>query len=167
MKRHTLGRRSGFTLIEVMIVIAIILAIGSLVGIALFQRRDEAKVNLTKQDMNTLKGSISLFYMDFDRVPTTEEGLPVLWSKTELDDPEQESKWKGYTQKPLAKDRWDNEWGYEQLSRTSYRVWSVGPDGEEGSEDDIEETASLMPGEDVEGMESGSFADELVPTGGN
>lgn len=159
-------RARAFTLLEVMIVIAIILALGGLVGIALFQRREEAKTGLAQSDMNTIKSSINWFYSDFDRVPTTEEGVVVLWDKAQLDDPEQEPKWKGYMQKPLEKDRWDHEWGYEQVSRTSYKLWSVGPDGEEGSDDDISVTESVLPGGTSE--DEGGVTEDLLPpdTGG-
>lgn len=150
-------RRSGFTLIEVLIVIAIIVALSGLVGVALFQRRDEAKVDLVKTDLNTIKSGLDQFYLHFDRYPTDEEGVEVLWDKTMLDDPELEDKWRGYLQAKMEKDRWGNEWGYEQLAYNSYRVWSIGPDGEEETEDDI--SVSKKPiGSDEE-----DFGDDMLP----
>lgn len=155
--------RRGFTLIEVMIVIAIILLLSGLVGIAVFSRMDEAREQLTETDMNTLRDAIREFYRHFDRVPTTEEGLEVLWSRQALDDPEEEDRWRGYLESPLPEDRWGNEWEYEQLSRTSYRIVSFGPDGEEGTDDDISLRHNVL-GYDEEEEEEGDF---LPPPGGS
>jgi len=61
----------------------------------------------------------------------------------------------GYLEEPLATDRWGNEWGYRAESETregKYDLWSNGPDGEEGTEDDITSWASSE--EDEEGFGS-------------
>lgn len=150
--------RRGFTLIEVMIVIAIILALSGLVGVALFQRRDEAKIDLTKTDIKSLMRGLEDFRLHFDRYPTTEEGITILWSRDQLDDPELEDKWKGYMSAALPKDRWGGEWGYEQFSRTSYKIWSLGPDGEEDTDDDINDGKRPI-GSD----EEGGFDDDFMP----
>lgn len=158
MKRTRRVVRRGFTLIEVMIVIAIILALSGLVGVALFQRRDEAKVDLTKTDLKSLQRGLEDFRLHFDRYPTTEESITVLWDKSQLDDPELEDKWKGYMSEALPKDRWGGEWGYEQLSRTSYKIWSFGPDGEEDTDDDIIETKRPIGSSEDDGdMLEGDF----------
>jgi general secretion pathway protein G len=135
-RRHA----AGFTLIEVMIVIAIVLALMSLVGVALFARRDEAKVSLVKTDLGTMKQALKLFRFDYERWPTEEEGLAVLWDKTRLDPDSDEAKWKSYLEEPMPTDKWDQPWGYRAESDTDptqYDLWSNGPDKEEGTEDDI------------------------------
>ena len=150
-------RRGGFTLIEVLIVIAIIVALSGLVGVALFQRRDEAKVDLCKTDMNTIKSGMRQFYLHFDRYPTDEEGVAVLWDRSMLDDPELEDKWGGYLEAKMEQDRWGSEWGYEQLSFNSYRMWSFGPDGEEETEDDI------VGGHKPIGSDDDDFGSDMLP----
>src|ERR1044071_6179778 len=77
-------RRGAFTLIEVMIVIAIVLALMGLVGYAVMERRDEAKRDLAKIDLNNIRQGLKLFRFDFDRYPTDEEGIKVLWDKSAL-----------------------------------------------------------------------------------
>lgn len=133
--------RRAFTLIEVMIVIAIILALSALVGVALFSRQKEAKSSLAQIDMNTIKKGMQQFYLDFDRFPTDEEGLAVLWSKESLTGDGDQAKWKKYLEEPMPNDRWGHPWGYRQTSEhgddTKYDLWSVGPDGQEGTDDDI------------------------------
>jgi general secretion pathway protein G len=145
--------RAAFTLIEVMIVIAIILALSGLVGVALLARSREAKKDTAKIDLNTLKGAMELFHLDYDRWPKEEEGIAVLWDKSKLDPEADALKWKGYLKDPMPKDRWGNDWGYKAVSErtqdeTKYDLWSNGPDVQEGTDDDITswETAGIDDG---------------------
>jgi general secretion pathway protein G len=142
--RATGGRmvRSGFTLIEVMIVIAIILALSGLVGIAVLSRRDEAKKDTAKIELNTIKHALDQFRLDFDRWPKDEEGIAVLWDKSKLDPEADATKWHGYLTDPMPNDRWAHPWQYKQQGEhsgdeTKYDLWSYGPDGQDGTEDDI------------------------------
>ena len=150
--------RSGFTLIEVMIVIAIVLALSGLIGVALFRQRDSAKVDLVKTDMNSLKQGLKLFYMDFDRYPTDEEGLKALWDKTSIADETEAAKWKKYLSEPMASDRWGSPWGYRQISEhgdeTVFDLWSYGPDKQEGTDDDLTSWSNT---------EAGAESGEMLP----
>lgn len=130
----------GFTLIEVMIVLAIVLALGAIVSVAVLSRRDEANIQLAKTDLTNLEKGLKWFYFQYNRYPTDEEGLAVLWSSETLDPELDQSTWKAQMEKPLSKDRWGHEWMYMQQrddDPTKYALWSVGPDGEDGTEDDL------------------------------
>lgn len=136
------GSARGFTLIEVMIVIAIVVALGTLVGIAALSRGKEAKQGIATSQLSTIRNAMKLFYADFDRYPSDEEGLRVLWDKTALGgDEAEQKKWRGYLEDPMPNDVWERPWGYRQKSshgdESKYDVWSNGPDGQEGTEDDI------------------------------
>ncbi len=147
MPKHegaVVGRRApgGFTLIEVMIVIAIILALSGLVAVALFGQRDKAQKDTAKIELNTIKGALDFFRLDFDRYPKDEEGVAVLWDKSKLDPEADATKWHEYLKSPMPNDRWGHPWGYKQQSEhsedtTKYDLWSFGPDGQEGTDDDI------------------------------
>ncbi len=144
-RSRSVATRRAFTIIEVMIVIAIILALSGLVGFALLGRRDDAKLKLAEVDMNNIKSAIKVFRLDFDRVPSDEEGLAVLWTKASIQSEEDQAKWKGYLESPLPNDRWGTPWGYRAESQTrdgGYDLWSYGPDKEDGTEDDINAFAS-------------------------
>lgn len=135
-RRH----RRAFTLIEVMIVIGIILALSGLIGVALFARRGEAKEGMVKTDLNTLRQAMDFFRLDFDRWPTQDEGLAVLWDKSVLDPESDERKWKPYLTRPMPNDQWGRAWGYSAESdrvEGMYEIWSFGPNGIDGDDDDI------------------------------
>lgn len=135
--------RRAFSLIEVMIVIAIILAISGLVALTLFSRRDQAEAQLGRVEFRSLQAALRYFRLDYNRYPTDEEGVAVLWDKERLDPEADQTIWHEYVEAPIPKDRWGSEWGYRQQSEetedtTKYDLWSFGPDKEEGTEDDIQ-----------------------------
>ena len=133
--------RGGFTLLEVMIAITIVVLLGAIVGISLFTRRDEAKLGIVKTQMQQLEQGLKYFKNDYDRYPTDQEGLAVLWNKETLDAESPQEKWKKYMDKATPTDGWGQAWGYRQVSEhgdeSTYDLWSNGPDKEEGTEDDL------------------------------
>jgi general secretion pathway protein G len=162
MARGRSRRARGFTLIEVLIVIFIVLALGGLVAYNLMGQKESAENDLCKADMNTLRQAMKMFRFDHGRYPTDEEGLRVLWDKEAMQDEEQLAKWKNRMEKPMPKDRFGHEWGYRQVSEHGnegeYDLWSIGRDGVEGTEDDIVSW-------DKE-AESGGGAAPISPKGG-
>lgn len=165
MNRRT-RRARGFTLIEVMIVIAIVLALTTVVGLMVFARKDQADTQLAQVDVNNVKRAMDLFRLDFNRWPTDEEGVAVLWDKERLDPEADQAKWHQYLQEPMPKDKWGNEWGYRQISErdeTQYDLWSFGPNGEDenGEGDDLtswrstSEEDGLSPGDSSGSSSSG------------
>lgn len=146
-------KRRAFSLIEIMIVLAIIVMISGLVGFALLARRDEAKIDEAQIKLNTLKGALLDFNRRYNRYPTEDEGLAVLWS-SETVDPELEESWSESVSESMPNDPWGNPWEYnpEGLRREGYYdLSSMGPDGELETEDDI-----YLWDDDEGGMDSGS-----------
>ena len=133
--------RRGFTLIEVMIVIFIVLALGGLVMYNLMGSRDKAVDGLAKIDHNNLKGALRTFRLTHGRYPTDDEGIKVLWDKNAMQDEESIKLWEKILEAPMPLDRWGQAWGYRQVSENGdekmYDLWSNGPDKQEGTEDDI------------------------------
>ena len=133
---------AGFTLIEVLIVIAIIVALAGLVAINLLGGKKKAMVGIAQTDMGTLANALRHFHLTYERWPTDEEGLKVLWDKTALADQDGDgAKWTKLLEKPVDADPWGSPWGYRQKSEhgdeETYDLWSIGPDKQEGTEDDI------------------------------
>ena len=134
--------RSGFTLIELLIVIAILLAIGGLVVVNIIPRGEQAKTDLQRIQLDQIGSAFQQFRLDLDRWPSEDEGVEVLWNREQMDDENEYERWRGpYLTDPVTEDRWGNELVYhfpgEIRGESYYDLISVGPDGEEGSEDDI------------------------------
>jgi general secretion pathway protein G len=134
--------RRAFTLIELLIVIAILLAIGGLVVVNLIPRGEQAKADLQRVQFDLIDGAMKQFRVDMLRWPTEEEGLEVLWRQDALEDEEDYERWRGpYLETPVLEDYWGGELTYrnpsEELGEGQYDIVSFGPDGEEGTEDDI------------------------------
>ena len=164
---RTNRHRRGFTLIELLIVIAILLAIGGLVVVNLLPAKDQADIDLTRVQIDQFNGALSRFKLDMGRFPTDEEGLPALWSSDVLEDEEEMVNWKGpYLESPSPRDRWNSEWVYhnpsEERGEGFYDIISLGPDREEGTEDDITNHDRFR---DAEG-EIGEDFSEFTPSGG-
>jgi general secretion pathway protein G len=153
-------RARGFTLIEVMIAIAIVVALIAIVGVNVIGQRETANVGTARIQMSQIQDALDQFYLAYNRYPTEDEGLEVLWNQDALDADDEAlvEKWKPFMDKATPTDLWNNEWGYRAESEYGdrYDLWSNGPDGEEGTEDDI-----VSWDEDAEGGAGGAPA---VPT---
>lgn len=140
IRSRAAGRR-GFTLIELLIVIAIIVALGGLVTVAVLGRKKEATAQLAVIDLQTLKKAMEEFNFNYDRFPTDDEGVEVLWNKEKLSPDADATKWKKFVNEPMPTDRWGTTWGYRQVSEhgdeDTFDLWSFGPDKQEGTDDDV------------------------------
>ena len=134
--------RRGFTLIELLIVIAILLALFGIVAGTLMSVGDKADVDLQRVQLQMIeKEGLKMFKVDMKRWPTEEEGLAVLWSKSALENEADEANWRPFMEEAVDKDSWGNDLIYrapsELVDGAPYDLISVGPDGEEGTDDDI------------------------------
>lgn len=134
--------RRAFSLIELLIVIAIMLTLGGLVVVNLMSTKSKSDTDTVKLQIDLFEQPMDLFKLHMNRYPTEEEGLAVLWSKDGLEDEEDEAAWAGpYLKDPCPRDQWGNEWVYRNPSEiregAPYDIISIGPDKEEDTEDDI------------------------------
>jgi len=130
-------KTSGFTLLEVMVVIVILGVLASMVVPNLMGSQDRANMQKAVSDINALETSISMYKMDNYDYPTTEQGLEALTTETDIEPLPRRFPEEGYV-KRLPNDPWGNE--YQLLypgEHSKYDVFSMGPDGEAGTEDDI------------------------------
>ncbi|MFO0784398.1 MAG: type II secretion system major pseudopilin GspG [Phycisphaerales bacterium] len=131
--------RRGFTILELLIVIGILLALGGIVLYNLTGQSEKANVGIAKEQMLLMKKAMGMFRVDVKRLPTKEEGLAALWDKSVLDE-EVAKAWQGpYLEEAVPKDLWGHEWIYEPSEEAAigFDIISIGPDGQEGTEDDI------------------------------
>ena len=127
----------GFTLLEVMVVIVILGILASMVVPNLMGSQDRANMQKAISDVTALETSLSLYKMDNYDYPTTEQGLEALIEQTGIEPEPRRFPEDGYI-KRLPKEPWGSE--YVLLNpgeQGKMDVFSVGPDGEAGTDDDI------------------------------
>ena len=125
----------GWSFIETLIVMAIILILTAAVGLSATKQIDKARIVTAKSQIETLSLALDSYYMDNGFYPTTEQGLIALWEKP-VSSPEPRF-WNGpYISKALPKDAWGNEYNYKIPGDNNlpFGIVSYGKDGIEGGE---------------------------------
>jgi general secretion pathway protein G len=129
---HYRTRRSGFTLIEMVVVILAILA--ALIVPKVMSRPDEARVVAAQQDVAAIMQALKLYRLDNLRYPTTEQGLAALVARPTVAPVPPNWKAGGYLER-LPKDPWGNPYQYLNPGvRGEIDVFSLGADGAPGGE---------------------------------
>lgn len=132
---HTTFRQRGFTLIEVMVVVVILGILAAIVVPRIMDRPDEARITKARQDIRALEAALNLYRLDNYTYPSTDQGLEALAQKPVPEPP----RWKegGYVDR-LPMDPWQHPYQYlSPGSRGAIDIYSMGPDGQPGTDDDI------------------------------
>lgn len=125
----------GFTFIETIIVIAIILILSASVGFSAMKYLDQAKSASCKNQIATFKLSLQSYYIDCGTYPGQAQGLAALWEKPMLSPVP--PAWNGpYLDRQLPKDPWGYEYMYKSPGEKGlpFTISSFGGDGKEGGE---------------------------------
>jgi general secretion pathway protein G len=126
--------QSGFTLIEIMVVVIIIGLLAAVVVPQIFGRVDDARIAKAKQDIAAMETALTLFKLDNFRYPTTEQGLNALVQKPA--DPDIRNWRQGGYLKRLNKDPWGNDYQYAYPgTQGEFDLYSFGADGQPGGEE--------------------------------
>jgi general secretion pathway protein G len=127
----------GFTMVELMAILIIISLLATLVVTKVANQVEKGRSITTKANLKALHAAVNQFKMDTGRFPAEDEGLLAL-----VEQPSDVTVWPpgGYlesTELPL--DGWNHEFIYELYpeSGKQFAIRSMGPDGEEGTDDDL------------------------------
>lgn len=128
-------RRSGFTLIEILVVIVVIAILATLVAPNIFQHVGAAKSATAKSQIEMLGAALDAYRLDNGRYPSTEQGLNALWEKPTIDPP---ANWRApYLRKPVPVDPWGRPYVFlfpGQVNTEGYDLLTYGQDGKPGGE---------------------------------
>jgi general secretion pathway protein G len=129
---------SGFTLIEMLLVLFIIGILVTVVVVKFGGRQEEARITAARADIKAYSLALDMFELDNGFYPTAEQGLDALVdsAKSGVD----AARWRGPYVQSIKKDPWGNAYVYRYPSAKnprSYDIISYGPNGVEGGGDDI------------------------------
>ena len=128
-------RQSGFTLLEMIVVLVIIGLIMGLVGPRLFGQADKAKVQTATTQVKMLRGALQTMRLDISRWPTEQEGLALLTTKPGSADSARG--WAGpYLDEAVPQDPWGRPYQYspQAAGDNPFTLYSFGADGKAGGE---------------------------------
>ena len=114
----------GMTIVELMIVLTIIASIMGVVGFYVFGALDQASIQEARIEINQLQNLVNSYYLSSsprkfpDSLQDMTEGASPLT-------------------KEIPKDPWGNPYIYKKMSNREFEIFSMGPDGSEGGEDDV------------------------------
>ena len=133
MRTRTVMRgAAGFTLLEMLLVVAILALLAALVGSRLVGAFGGAQVKTTNAQLSLLTSSVDQFKLSVGRYPSVDEGFRVLLEKPQAD----AEKWTGpyLNKESIPKDGWGHEFVYQVDEKWGYRIISYGADGKLGGE---------------------------------
>jgi len=138
--------RSGFTLIEILVVVLIISILAGIVGLSVLRRPGEAKVTAARLQVKTFKSALQLYRMEQNRYPTQEQGLKALCAKPSVPPVPEKYPAEGYLESnKVPKDPWNHDYIYLSPGRNQepYEIISYGSDGEPGGTGDAADISSV------------------------
>ena len=128
------NRQSGFTLIELMVVVVILGMLAAIVVPRVMDRPDEARITKVKTDIRVLESALNLYRLDNFVYPSTDQGLEALVQRPRGAPEARNWRSGGYIDR-LPLDPWGNPYQYMHPgTRGVFDLYSLGADGRPGGE---------------------------------
>lgn len=128
--------RGGFTLIEILVVLAIIATLAALVGPSVFRNVGESRTQAARSQLELFALALEQYRLDNHVYPATEQGLAALRTMPTTGEPPRN--WRGpYLRRVVPDDPWGRAYSYEAPGRENpetYDLASLGRDGRPGGE---------------------------------
>ena len=125
----------GFTFIETIVTISIILILSAAVGFSAIKYVDRARIAACRNQIETFRLALQSYFLDCGQFPTEAQGLQALWEKPTLSPIP--SRWDGpYVDRQIPKDPWGGDFVYKNPGEKNlpFTVISYGADGKMGGE---------------------------------
>lgn len=135
-------KQSGFTLIEIMVVMVILGLLVAVVAPNILGRGEEARIGVAKTQIRNISNALDLYKLDNFNYPSTEQGLEALVNEPS-GSPEAKNWNKDGYLPSMPVDPWGLEYQYVSPgSEGPYDLYSLGPDGKEGGSDGGEDISN-------------------------
>ncbi|MGC9328196.1 MAG: type II secretion system major pseudopilin GspG [Candidatus Hinthialibacter sp.] len=131
----SLNRQKGFTLVEMLLVLVILATLAAIVVPKFAGRSEQAKVTAAQTQIANFEIVLDAFEVDNGFYPKGSDGLNDL-----VEQPNEAKNWRGPYMKEIPTDPWENDYIYENPGKhntNGYDLYSMGPDGRSGTDDDI------------------------------
>jgi general secretion pathway protein G len=137
-RRLLKNARRGFTLVEILLVVVILAMIAAFAVPSLLGTQEQAQKDLASSSVKDFERHLKLYRLNNGAYPSSEQGLKSLVEKPEGEPVPK--KWSAILEE-LSPDPWGNEYKYafpgEKNGEKKPDIWSTGPDGQDGTDDDI------------------------------
>lgn len=134
-KKHNKDKQAGFTFIEIMAAMMILVILIGTAGFTYVRYVSTARVVAAKNQIENISIALNSYILDCSRYPTTDQGLQALWEKPVL--APVPDRWKGpYLNKKVPEDPWGNEYEYKSPGPYGlpFGIRSLGADSMEGGQ---------------------------------
>ena len=129
------ARRHGFTMVELLLVLVILATLAAIVVPKFTGRSEQARITAARTEMSGVETALDAFEVDHSFYPSNDQGLKAL-----VQEPDGVENWKPLLKKAVERDPWGNAYIYVYPGKQNehgYDLSSKGPDGREGTDDDI------------------------------
>lgn len=135
---------AGFTLIEMLVIVAIIAVLAAVVAPEIFKNVGDANANAAKSQVEIFGLALDQYRLDNGAYPTTEQGLQALRAAPTTGEPPR--RWRGpYLKRTVPQDPWGRPYVYVAPGRTNpsgYDLYTLGRDGAPGGEEEDADVTS-------------------------
>jgi general secretion pathway protein G len=138
------NRKAGFTLIEILVVVAIIATLATIVGPSIFRNVGDARTSTAKSQIELLSVALNSYRLDNDSYPSSEQGLASLRTPPVTGSSPQN--WRGpYLTRVVPMDPWGRPYMYVSPGRVDaqgFDLYTLGKDGKPGGDAEDEDITS-------------------------
>lgn len=137
--------KSGFSLVELLVAVTIMLILAGTVGVAVWNWVPKARIARAQTDIATLRSAVSLYRSDNFTLPTQRQGLEALVAKPTIAPIPKNWREGGYLESiSLPNDPWGNPYVYLSpgTHKEAFEILSYGADGVPGGEDENADISS-------------------------